>query len=144
MCGVCGGFDRTIPIRIELISGLTPQHRYIKEKTLDPPSTFITRRPGVASDATRREAFAAKGCSRIPPPLSRNEAPGVVRTSGALSLRTRACYSMATETSGIGSSSSRGHPERYQKGKLVRLQGWPLSLSEVRIYAIVALSKESM
>ena len=30
---------------------------------------LITRRSGVASDATRREAFAAEGCSRIPPPL---------------------------------------------------------------------------
>ncbi len=47
---------------------------------------LITRRSGVASDAARREAFAAAGCSRIPPPLPRNEASGVVRTSGALVL----------------------------------------------------------
>ncbi len=65
---------------------LTPQDTDSIDKPPTPGSVLITRRSGVASDATRREAFAAEGCSRIPPPLPKNEAPGVVRTSGALSF----------------------------------------------------------
>jgi hypothetical protein len=69
VCGdCCGGFVPSSPIQLYRFFGLTPQDAKNIEKTPTPDSALITRRSGV----------------RIPPPLPRNEAPGVVRTSGAL------------------------------------------------------------
>ncbi len=71
VCGdCCGGFARTSPIRPNPAGGLTPQHPGNIANPPTPGSVLITRRSGV----------------RIPPPLPRKEAPGVVRTSGALSF----------------------------------------------------------
>ncbi len=60
---------------------------------------LITRRSGVASDATRREAFAAEGCSRIPPPLPSE--PSESKGSGGFSFQASAAVG------GISNSQSR-------------------------------------
>jgi len=106
---------------------------------------LITRRSGVASDATRREAFAAKGCSRIPPPLPKNEAPGVVRTSGALFFRSSLCIGVFSKPEiqpldprNSGRRSARrhghGHSER-ERSEALRFTVCPEDLCANPIFA---------
>ncbi len=61
---ICRSLERKLLIFLGLGFFFEPEGRVASDQRVTSGSAATK---GVASDATRREAFAAEGCSRIPP-----------------------------------------------------------------------------